>query len=78
LHIAAALGRPAVALYGPTSPSLTGPLGEAARTIVLHHPDCCPRIPCYQPDHPPHPGMDSITVDEAYGAVSDLLTRGER
>ena len=73
LHIAAALGRPVVALYGPTSPVLTGPLGHPQRTVVLHHPDCCPQIPCYQPDRPPHPGMDTITVHEVYDAATQLL-----
>ncbi len=73
LHIAAALGRPVVGLYGPTSPTLTGPLGHPQRTVVLHHPDCCPQIPCYQPDRPSHPGMDSITVEEAYGAAAQML-----
>jgi len=75
LHIAAALGRPLLALYGPTSPSLTGPLGRPERTVVLHHPGCCPEVPCYRPSHPSHPGMDSITVDEAYAAAARLLDR---
>jgi lipopolysaccharide heptosyltransferase II len=78
LHMAAAMVRPVVALYGPTDPALTGPLGDPSRTVVLHHPDCCPRIPCYEPDRPPHPGMDSITVEEVFAAASDLLLRGER
>ncbi|PIQ83185.1 MAG: lipopolysaccharide heptosyltransferase II [Candidatus Omnitrophica bacterium CG11_big_fil_rev_8_21_14_0_20_63_9] len=73
LHIAAALRRPVVALYGPTSPILTGPLGDPQRTIVLHHAQCCPRIPCYEPDRPPHPGMRTISVDEVYAAVCKLL-----
>ena len=72
LHIAAALRRPIVALYGPTSPALTGPLGDPARTVVVHHPDCCPSIPCYEPDHP-HPGMNTITVDEVFAAAIKLL-----
>jgi heptosyltransferase-2 len=75
LHVAAALRRPAVALYGPTSPALTGPLGDPARTTVLHHADCCPRIPCYAPDRPSHPGMESITVEEAYTACRRLLEK---
>ena len=73
LHMAAALRRPLVALYGPTSPALTGPLGDSRRMIVLHHPDCCPRIPCYAPEDPPHRGMDSITVDEVFNAAAELL-----
>ena len=77
LHIAAALRRPLVALYGPTSPTLTGPLGDPQRMIVLHHPDCCPEIPCYHPDRPSHPGMDAISVDEAYAAMLKLLERNQ-
>lgn len=73
LHIAAALRRPVVALYGPTSPTFTGPLGDPSRMVVLHHPDCCPQIPCYQPTWPPHAGMSSIAVDEAYGAACTML-----
>ena len=76
LHVAAALGRPVVALYGPTSPLLTGPLGEPQRIAVVHHADCCPSIPCYRPDSPPHPGMNAITVDEVYEAACQLLSRG--
>lgn len=72
LHLAAALQRPVLALFGPTSPSVTGPY-HAARGRVLHHPDCCPQIPCYSPEHPPHPGMRSISVDEAFEAAQQLL-----
>lgn len=73
LHIAAALGRPVVALYGPTSPAITGPLGDPSRVIVVHHPDCCPAIPCYQPHHPGVPGMDAIGVEEVFAAAARLL-----
>ncbi len=75
LHLAAALGRPLVALYGPTSPALTGPLGLPDRTVILHHADCCPKIPCVKPAGPPHAGMNAIPVDEAYAAASNLLER---
>ena len=72
-HIACALRRPVVALYGPTSPALTGPLGDSSRTVVIHHPACCPAIPCYQPDHPGSPGMASIGVEEVFEAAVNLL-----
>ena len=73
LHIACALKRPVVALYGPTSPAITGPLGDPTSTIVIHHPDCCPRIPCLNPRHPGSPGMASITVDEVFAAARQML-----
>ncbi|MBI4342083.1 MAG: lipopolysaccharide heptosyltransferase II [Candidatus Omnitrophica bacterium] len=76
LHIASALATPLVALYGPTSPALTGPLGDPRRMRVIHHPDCCPEIPCYRPEHPAHLGMDSISVDEVYQVATNLLGQG--
>lgn len=77
-HLAAALRTPLVALYGPTSPALTGPLGDPRRVVVLHHGDSCPHIPCYAPDRPAHPGMDAITVDEAYEASTRMMDAGRR
>ncbi|MBI2885417.1 MAG: lipopolysaccharide heptosyltransferase II [Candidatus Omnitrophica bacterium] len=73
LHLAAALRRPVVALYGPTSPALTGPYGDPALTRVIHHPECCPAVPCYQPDHPGYPGMAAISVEEVVRAAKELL-----
>lgn len=41
MHVAAAVGTPAVALFGPTNPNRTGPIGD--RHVVLQHPiDCAP------------------------------------
>ena len=74
-HIAAALHRPLVALYGPTSPALTGPLGDPDRIIVIHHPEGCPAVPCYSADPLSHSGMAAIPVDEVYDAVRDMLVR---
>jgi len=78
LHIATALGRPVVALYGPTSPAITGPLGNPDRMIVIHHPDCCPAIPCVRPRHPGYPGMESISVDEVYDAAITIMDQTKR
>ncbi len=44
MHIAAALGRPLVAVYGSTDPNHTPPLSEAARIVRLEL-DCSP---CFQ------------------------------
>ena len=44
MHVAAALGRPQVALYGSSSPEHTPPANDAARVLWLHI-ECSP---CYQ------------------------------
>ena len=48
MHVAAALGRPVIALFGSTSPDFTPPLGE--RAVVLREPQPC--SPCFQRDCP--------------------------
>jgi heptosyltransferase I len=72
LHLAAALERPVVGLFGPTDPARSGPYGTNAR--ILRHGSS-------QVDHSRHPetekGLMQITVDEVVEAALELL-RGER
>lgn len=48
MHIAAALGRPLVALFGPTNPNRTGPWSAVARVVQM--PIEC--SPCYRRECP--------------------------
>jgi heptosyltransferase-1 len=71
LHLAAALGRPVVGLYGPTDPARTGPYATQSR--VLRHAES-------QTDHSrrtdTEEGLMQITVDEVAGAALELLRDG--
>lgn len=68
LHLAAALERPVVALFGPTDPARNGPYGTASR--VLRHASS-------RKDHTRHAateeGLMQITADEVIAAAFDLL-----
>lgn len=68
LHLAAAMRRPVVALFGPTDPARNGPYGAAAR--VLRHGG-------ERRDHKrlaePEAGLLEITVDEVVAAAEELL-----
>ncbi len=76
LHLAAAVGCRTVGVYGPTSPALTGPLGSEDRVSVVHGKKSCPKIPCYAPKWPPHPGMDAVDVEVVAKAISELFAKG--
>jgi len=69
MHIAAAMGCPVVALFGPTDPLRTGPYGEA-HTVIRADLECSPcfRKRCNDPRC-----MGNISVDEVFGAVTKIL-----
>ena len=70
-HLAAALGTPVIALFGPTDPALSAPRGPAA---VLTHPVPC--APCFYRTCPiEHPCLDGITGDRVVDAVTAALGR---
>jgi len=70
MHLAAALGRPLVALFGPTDPARTGPRGPCQRLLVAQA-DCAP---CLKPDCPKErPCLEEITVEEVVRAGLNLL-----
>jgi heptosyltransferase-2 len=41
MHVAAALGRPTVGIFGSTNPERTGPMGSSAR-VIWRHLECSP------------------------------------
>lgn len=70
MHLAAALGVPTVAVFGPTDPKVTGPLGR--RCHVIQHPVSC--APCKHRECPiDHRCMRAIQADEVAEAALQLL-----
>lgn len=67
LHLACALGRPVVGIFGPTDPARNGPWGVPFR--VLRHPES-------RRDHSrrsaPEAGLLTIEADEVLAAVNEL------
>jgi ADP-heptose:LPS heptosyltransferase len=69
IHIAAALGTPVVAIFGPANPGRTGPVGARSRVLWRRWP-CAP---CYRRQCPTDRGcMASISADEVVAAALDL------
>jgi heptosyltransferase-2 len=72
-HIAAALGRPTLVIFGPTNPETTRPFSVQAE-ILRHRPDCAP---CMLRDCPiDHRCMTAITVEEVVERSRAMLKRG--
>jgi heptosyltransferase-1 len=68
LHLASALGRPVVGIYGPTDPSRNGPYGTRARVL---------RSPGSRRDHSrrsaPDPGLLTIAPEDVLRSADELL-----
>ena len=68
LHLACALGRPVVGIYGPTDPTRNGPFGTRARVL---------RSPSSRRDHSrkrdPEAGLLTIQPEEVLRAADELL-----
>jgi heptosyltransferase I len=76
-HLAAAMGVPTMALFGPTNPAICGPLGPRTRVLRARCPDrpedarhhCRDRAgqPCERAC------LETLGADEVHGALIDLL-----
>jgi heptosyltransferase-1/heptosyltransferase-2 len=71
LHIAAALGKKVVGIYGPTPPAFVGPYGQL-ENVLRHDVPChpCRRRTC---DH--HSCMQGVKVEVVWEKVRDGMAR---
>ena len=67
MHLAAALGKPVVALFGPTNPGRTGPYCDSAQIVALP----LPCAPCYSRTCPlsHHNCMQQLDVEMVWQAI---------
>ncbi len=68
MHLAAALGKPGVALFGPTDPQRNGPYGDSL--TVLRHPSA---ETTYQRGTAIDPALRALTPDVVAAALSQRL-----
>jgi heptosyltransferase II len=70
MHVGAAVGVPVVAIFGPTDPTTTSPVGSH---VLLRHPVPC--SPCLLRECPiDHRCMTGVSVDSVFTEVSGKYT----
>ncbi|HEV7859461.1 MAG TPA: lipopolysaccharide heptosyltransferase II [Pyrinomonadaceae bacterium] len=71
-HIAAALERPTLVIFGPTDPTTTRPFSQRAQ-LIRRPPECAP---CMLRDCPiDHRCMTAITPDEVFARACEMMKR---
>ena len=73
MHIAAAIGLPVVAIFGPTAPWRTGPFGNF-HSIVRQDMPCSP---CFKKNCDTHDCMQKISVDTIIDALWNEITKNK-
>ena len=72
MHVAAALGKPVVALFGPTEPRRTGPYGQIDHTLQLDLP-CIPCLKHGCASRNPLECLQALPVTTVFQAVQKRL-----
>ncbi len=71
MHIAVGIKAKVIALFGPTSDSVTGPYGNGNYAVIKKRIECA--IPCYNFNCRDYRCMKAITVDEVFEKAKEML-----
>ena len=74
MHMAAAMGCPVVALFGPTAPWRTGPYGKGHK-VIRADVECSP---CFKKKCDHMKCMEEITVEKVFEGVREVSERSEK
>jgi len=69
MHLAAAMGTPVVAIFGPTAPWRTGPYGSGHKVVRINS-ECSP---CFKRRCETIDCMHQISVDQVFDAISKII-----
>jgi heptosyltransferase-2 len=71
MHISISMAANTAALFGPTSPQITGPIGQGGFAALRERVDC--DIPCYKVACEYYKCMEAITVEGVLKAIDGYL-----
>ncbi len=72
MHLAVAVGKRVVALFGPTAPWRTGPFGRGHRIVRLD----LPCSPCFKKRCPESICLQQLTPEQVFHEVAELMING--
>lgn len=73
MHLAVAMKSRVIALFGPTSPELTGPYGVGSYSVIWKNKEC--ETPCYDVMCADNRCMKLITVEEVFKESEKMLAQ---
>ena len=76
MHLAVAMKAKTIALFGPTSPAITGPYGESCYKVISKNDSC--DIPCYDFTCTDNRCMRTIEVEDVLEEAVRMLEEGCR
>ncbi len=76
MHVAAAMGTKALAIFGPTAPARTGPYGRGHR-VITSGAACSPCLKRECPEKKHLMCMKDITVEDVLRAAEEMLEEGK-
>lgn len=71
MHLAVAMKANTIALFGPTSPHLTGPYGEGNYRVIVKQEEC--EVPCYDLSCTDNRCMHAIKVEDVVGEIEAMI-----
>ncbi|MBU0634835.1 MAG: lipopolysaccharide heptosyltransferase II [Candidatus Omnitrophica bacterium] len=73
MHIACAVGANTVAIFGPTSPELTGPWGQEKVKVLQEDIGCA--VPCYELTCTDNRCMQAVSPETVYNCVLQFINK---
>ena len=73
MHMAVAVGAKTIALFGPTSPGLTGPYGAGNYKVIFKNDKC--EVPCYDITCKDFTCMEAIRVEDVINLADEMLAK---
>ena len=71
MHLAVAMKAKTIALFGPTSPEITGPYGEGSYKVIFKNDTC--DVPCYDFTCSDNRCMAAIKVEDVLKQAEEML-----